>query len=647
MNPLLDAALAYAADDWKVIPLHSPVAGGGCSCRRADCSSPAKHPRTAHGLRDATDECAVIERWWSQWPVANIGVLTGTGSVILVLDIDPRHGGDDALATMIAKHGELPETVTAETGGGGTHYFFRHPGRSVPSRTGIVRGIDCKADGGYVVAAPSIHASGTPYLWAHGLGPDDVPLTHPPDWLLTLILPDVRRNGERPRKSQSVGGVIADGSRNETLTSLAGTMRRREMTPEEIDAALQAVNTNRCCPPLPADEVANIARSVGRYEPAEPEHHGCGPVVIRMEDIEPCELEWLWPNRIPAGRITLLVGRPGEGKSVLTCDIAARISVGAAWPDDALCPPGSVLFITSEDDPGDTVRPRLDAAGADCRNVHLLAMVRRVDDEGREFERMFSLADLQDLETTLQQLPDCKWVVIDPIGSFLGGGIDAHRDNEVRSLLAPLAKLAEKYGPAMLVIAHRRKSSAAVADDLALGSRAFTGIARAVWHLTRDPNDKMRRLLLPGKMNLAPEGSGLAFAIEGLTTPRIAWEAEAVTLSADDLAAAECQRGKRGPDADKLDAAVDFLRNALADGPRKTKELTEEAREGYGISKRTLERAREALHVEPFRPSNPGPWWLRLPEHSATGCEPDPKHEQPGDLGDVPESSAETARMQL
>ena len=113
------------------------------------------------------------------------------------------------------------------------------------------------------------------------------------------------------------------------------------------------------------------------------------------------------------------------------------------------------------------------------------------------------------------RLPDCKLVVIDPIGSFLGNGTDAHRDNEVRGVLAPVAMLAEKHGPAVLVVAHRRKSAGSIADDLALGSRAFTGIARAVWHLTRDPDDKARRLLLPGKNNLAREGDGLAFSISG------------------------------------------------------------------------------------------------------------------------------------
>jgi hypothetical protein len=595
-----------------------------------------------HGLRDASNERTMIERWWSQWPTANVGLVTGESSGIIVLDIDPRHGGDATLSALIAKHEGLPETATAETGGGGTHYVFRHPGCPVQSRAAIAQGIDCKADGGYVVASPSTHISGSQYRWAPKLGPDDVPLASAPDWLLKLLVPSIRTNGKALRTPER---VIPDGTRTVTLMSLAGTMRRRGMMAEEIEPALQAVNDNRCSPPLSVEEVARIARSAAHYEPAEERRQPeCGPVLVRMADVEPCELKWLWPNRIPAGRITLLVGRPGEGKSVLTCDMAARISVGAPWPEGVLCPQGSVLLITSEDDPADTIRPRLDAAGADCRNVHHLAMVRRVDDEGREFERMFSLADLQDLETTLQRLPDCRLIVIDPIGSFLGGSVDAHRDNEVRSLLSPLAKLAEKYGPAVLVVAHRRKSAGAVADDLALGSRAFTGIARAVWHLTRDPNDKTRRLLLPGKMNLAPEGSGLAFAIGGLITPHITWEAEAVNLSADELVAAECQNRKPGPDADKLDHAIDFLRDALATGPRLTKEVMEEAREGYGISKRTLERAREALMVEPYRPANPGPWWLRLPGHAATGCKPDPEQQELGELGGVPDSATNLMR---
>lgn len=239
-----------------------------------------------------------------------------------------------------------------------------------------------------------------------------------------------------------------------------------------------------------------------------------GPILTCMADVEPRAISWLWPGRIPLGRITLLVGRPGEGKSFFTIDAAAHVTTGTPWPDGSFCPQGSVILISAEDDPGDTIRPRLDAHYAEVRRVHLLSAVQRVDGEG-QYERLISLADVDAIEAALVKLPDCKLIVVDPIGSFLGVGTDSHRDNDVRSVLAPIAKLAEKYGPAVLVVAHRRKSAGTVADDLALGSRAFTGIARAVWHLTRDTDNKERRLLLPGKNNLAREKDGLAFSIIG------------------------------------------------------------------------------------------------------------------------------------
>lgn len=265
--------------------------------------------------------------------------------------------------------------------------------------------------------------------------------------------------------------------------------------------------------------LANAAEPVKPEEAATAVTVNCGPVLVCLADVEPREVQWLWPGRVPLGRITLLVGRPSEGKSFLTTDMAARITSGRLWPDGTACPSGSVILVCAEDDPGDTIRPRLDAHLADVSRVHLLSAVRRISDNGQPHEVLFTLADVVALEAALQTHPDCKLIVVDPIGSFLGGKTDAHRDNEVRGVLAPVARLAEKYGPAVLVVAHRRKGAGSIADDLALGSRAFTGIARAVWHLSRDSSDKGRRLLLPGKNNLAPEGSGLAFRI--IDTPPV------------------------------------------------------------------------------------------------------------------------------
>jgi putative DNA primase/helicase len=226
----------------------------------------------------------------------------------------------------------------------------------------------------------------------------------------------------------------------------------------------------------------DLERLAGEAQRWEQESDGnAEPVLVCLADVEPRPVSWLWPGRIPLGRITLLVGRPGEGKSFLTTDMAARITTATPWPDGSECPIGSVVLISAEDDPADTIRPRLDAHYADVRRVHLLSAVRRKDADGHH-ERMVTLADLDAIEKAVKRCGDCKLIVVDPIGSFLGGRTDSHRDNEVRAVLAPIAQLAERHGPAVLVVAHRRKGTGSTADDLALGSRAFTGIARAVWH---------------------------------------------------------------------------------------------------------------------------------------------------------------------
>jgi len=333
------------------------------------------------------------------------------------------------------------------------------------------------------------------------------------------------------------------------------------------------------------------------------------PVLIRMSDVEARPISWLWPNRIAAGRMTLLVGVPGSAKSFLSLDSASRVSTGSPWPDGSHCPKGSMILISAEDDPHDTIRPRLDAHRADVSRIHLLSTIRHRDDKGQESEIMFTLAHLDMLEAALQRVDDCKLIVVDPIGSFLGGRTDAHRDNEVRSILAPVAMLAEKYGPAVVVIAHRRKSAGTSADETALGSRAFTGLARSVWHVCRDSEDKGRRLFLPGKSNLAAEQPGLAFSIAG-EPAAVCWEHEPVDMSADEGMA------KEGADAgheSALDEAARWLEGLLVCGPQPGNKVKDQAHRD-GIAVRTLERAKAKLGVVNGPDGFGGPWVWSLPE---------------------------------
>ena len=180
----VDTALAYAARDWAVFPLHS-ILSGRCSCRR-NCPHPAKHPIVRHGLHEATTDQRTIRSWWDRWPWANIGVATGARSGIVVVDVDPRSGGDESLARLETLMGSLPQTLTVRTGGGGRHLVYAHPGGELRNTAGrlagvaeALPGVDLRGDGGYIVAAPSRHRSGAAYAWIDPAAP----VAAAPGWL--------------------------------------------------------------------------------------------------------------------------------------------------------------------------------------------------------------------------------------------------------------------------------------------------------------------------------------------------------------------------------------------------------------------------------------------------------------------------------
>jgi putative DNA primase/helicase len=218
-------------------------------------------------------------------------------------------------------------------------------------------------------------------------------------------------------------------------------------------------------------------------------------------------------------------------------------------------------------------------------------------------------------------------VVVDPVGSYLGGQVDSHRDNEVRAVLAPLALLAAERGVAVVLVCHTRKNFAGFADDMALGSRAFVGLARSVLHLAADPDDESRnrKLLLAGKCNLAGPLDGLAFRIVG-SPPRLDWELAPVRLRADDLVARPPDQTakQRGPKPQARSAAVDWLANLLDSGPLPVSEV-KEAVKSAGFSWSTVRRASETLGITPVRQGfgPEGVWFWAMPGQDVPASETD------------------------
>jgi KaiC/GvpD/RAD55 family RecA-like ATPase len=336
----VDYALHYGSMGWQVFPI---------APRTKD------HPLVPWGA-EATSDPDQIRKWWAKDPGANIGIACGNRSGLVVLDVDPRHGGDESLLAMVAEHGPLPDTVESITGGGGRHIIFKHPGVKIKnSANNLGPGLDIRGDGGMVVAPPSIHPNGGRYEWEVSSRPSTKPLADMPGWLIELTqdFSFVQIN-QTHAPASPVGDVITEGSRNQMLASLAGSMRRRGMSTEAITAALLEENMTKCVPPLPADDVQKIAQSISRYNPATPFRLAPQPVdpngqptarkPLTAIDVSMAFLDLLdnlsgrtIPTHIPEidnqigglerQTLTVLAARPSMGKSTLAWQIAQTTSL--------------------------------------------------------------------------------------------------------------------------------------------------------------------------------------------------------------------------------------------------------------------------------------------------------------------------------
>lgn len=256
------AARYYRVRGWSVIPI-----GAG-----------SKRPLVRweeYEYRLPTEE--EILRWSRNWPDAGVAVVTGSVSGLVVLDMDPRHGGDASLRALERAHGALPPTVEAITGGGGRHLYFAYPGRTVRNQVAVAPGIDLRGDGGYVVAPPSVHPSGRRYTWAAGRAPDAVSLAPLPAWLLHEVDAAARAGHPPGYWRDLVRRGVGEGERNNTIASLTGHLLWHGVQPEVALELLLCWNRVRCRPPLPDDEVGRTVESITRLHQrreAAPEQEG-------------------------------------------------------------------------------------------------------------------------------------------------------------------------------------------------------------------------------------------------------------------------------------------------------------------------------------------------------------------------------------
>lgn len=328
-------------------------------------------------------------------------------------------------------------------------------------------------------------------------------------------------------------------------------------------------------------------------------------VIRRLSEVQAKPIRWLWPGRIARGKVSMIAGHPGLGKSQLTAALAAVVTTGGSWPVDRTpCERGRVILLNAEDDAADTIRPRLEAAGADLTRCDILDfVVDGFDADGERALRGFNLkADLKALGKLFADQPDVAMIVIDPITAYLSG-VETHVNADVRAVLAPLSEIAARYQVAIVCVSHLNKGgggkgSPGDAMMRVSGSLAFVAAARAAYIVARDPENPTRRLFLPAKNNIGKDESGLAFAVEshtlggGIETSRVMWEPHPVMVTADEAMAAPPEEGERS----MTDEAVDLLNAVLEFGRVSAREVKKQAQEA-GISDRALRAARERLKI--------------------------------------------------
>jgi putative DNA primase/helicase len=336
-----------------------------------------------------------------------------------------------------------------------------------------------------------------------------------------------------------------------------------------------------------------------------------GVVLVNGASLKPEPVRWLWLHWLALGKLHMLAGAPGQGKTTIALSFAAAISAGGRWPDGTRCPQGNVVIWSGEDDPADTLLPRLVAMGADSSRVYFVKAAR-VDGEEVPFDPARDLARLAD---EAKRIGDVRLLMVDPVVSAVGG--DSNKNAEVRRALQPIVDLAAELDCAALGISHFGKGSAGRdPTERVLGSVAFSAVARVVMAAAKIKGDdgEEARLLVRSKSNIGPDDGGFRYAIDqaelsqypGISASRVTWGDPVAGSARELLAEAEAE----DDDGEKADAAA-FLRELLSVGPLSVSEVKRQANDA-GHAWRTVQRAMRKAGVDSRRVGfgKPAQWFL-------------------------------------
>ena len=574
IQPCLAAAIDYLKLGWSVIPLCTHDHAGVPGVHQKECTSPGKAPLWPwkQSQEKAMSESA-LRLLWSRCPMCNVGIVMGSVSNLLGFDVDGPEGMK-FLAGLTADN-PLPPTLQFDTPGGGLRYLFRWPKEyenrlRALSQVGspIVRIL---AEGSQTAAPPSIHWTGKPYTWRRFHDPENVQPAKCPAWLIEHLL-----NCEPPAKAAPVVEVP----------------ERAAEPGSEPEAQPEAQARDRANPLACAS-----GSEIGPDSPKPPTTlRGNQAASTSFASISKKEICWLWPNWLALGKLAVLDGDPGLGKSTLLLDLAARVSSIGIMPDQNQGVTGNVLIMSAEDTAEDTIKPRLQAAGADeQRIINLSHALIRGEEQPLEIP-----ADLPLIAAKIKE-HQARLLIIDPLMAFLCGA-DANKDQEIRRVLYKLSRIADKYRCAVVCMRHLNKSRTGKAIYRGNSSIAVIGHARTGLLVAQDPDDQCKRILAVSKCNLGPRPQSLRFALEmhnGVC--RIAWCGQS-NYDADQLVQAprnEEETEKKETAKTKLAQAqriIEILLKATG-GKVKVSQARAELRDA-GMRSSTIDRAQRALKLK-------------------------------------------------